>query len=99
MLDWAPTWTVGERIRKAREDSRLRQADLAARLHVARATVANWENNSARPHWLIMREVATVTHVPMWWLLGLDGPPEQGDDGLMCIADEACSAWRPAWAA
>lgn len=71
-------WTIGERIRKAREDRGWTQGDLAGELHVDRSTVAGWERNSHRPSYIAMRAIADITGVPQWWLEGNDTPPSGG---------------------
>lgn len=71
---WAPTWTVGERIRKAREDQGWHQSDLAVKLHVSRATIAAWEGNINRPNWVTFKTLAELTDTPQWWLQGSEGP-------------------------
>jgi transcriptional regulator with XRE-family HTH domain len=63
-----PTWTLGDRLRKAREAAGLRQDDLAPMLHVARATLASWENNKHMPSYLAVLKWAEVTGVPVEWL-------------------------------
>ena len=65
-----PTWTVADRIRKAREVAGLDQIELAERLYVARSTVSTWENNPTTiPHRLKIDKIAEVTGVPASWLL------------------------------
>lgn len=63
-----PTWTLGDRLRKAREAADLRQEDLAPHLHVARATVASWENDKHAPSYLAIMKWAELTDVPLDWL-------------------------------
>lgn len=71
-------WTIGERIRKAREDRGWTQADLAGELQVDRSTIAGWENNSHRPTFIAFRAIADVTGKEHWWLQGHDSPPPEG---------------------
>ena len=63
-----PTWTVGDRLRKAREAAGLRQVDLCTQLHVARATIAGWENDQHKPTFLAIERWAQITGVPVNWL-------------------------------
>ena len=44
-----PTFTLGEMIRKAREDMGWEQQGLADRLHCGRSTVAEWERTAVQP--------------------------------------------------
>jgi transcriptional regulator with XRE-family HTH domain len=71
-------WTVGERIRKAREDMGWKQSDLAAELRVDRSTIAGWENNSHTPSYIAIKAVSDVTDKPSWWIEGHDTPPSGG---------------------
>lgn len=65
-----PTWTVADRIRKAREVAGLDQVELAERLYVARSTVSTWENSSTTvPHRLKIERIAQVCGVSASWLL------------------------------
>lgn len=50
--------TVGERLRKARERLRKRQADIAAELDCTQPTVAAWEADDALPRTADVRAVA-----------------------------------------
>lgn len=81
-LEWSPTWSVGERIRKAREDRGWLQSDLAVHLHVGRATIAAWEGNVNRPNWATFRLLAEATGTPQWWLEGYDVQPTGGVPSL-----------------
>lgn len=76
--EWSPTWSVGERIRKAREDRGWLQTDLAIHMHVSRTTIAAWESNTNRPNWATFKTLAETTGAPQWWLEGLDAPPSGG---------------------
>lgn len=71
-------WSIGERIRKAREDIGWLQKDLADELHVDRSTIAGWENNIHPPSFLATRAIAELTGKPQWWLQGHDERPPEG---------------------
>lgn len=66
---WVPEWTLGDRLRKAREVAGLEQGELAGRMGVARGTVHNYESDATtkvkRPY---LREWAHVTGVSLHWL-------------------------------
>ena len=70
-----PEWTVGDRLRKARELLGLDQGPFAARIGVSRGTVSNYERGSTeryKPN--VMNAWAAHTGVPVEWL-------EHGDAG------------------
>lgn len=70
-----PTWTLGERLRKAREDAGLSQHELADRIGIHFNSVSAYEHNKqGKPKRLVVREWARVTDVPEWWLWGPDAP-------------------------
>lgn len=63
-----PVWTLGDRIRKAREHAGLKQSDLAPHVYKSRTTIAGWENGQHAPSPLELRAIATATGVPVDWL-------------------------------
>lgn len=66
-----PTWTLGDRIRKARETAGYAsQAELATAAGISRATVSNAENGRHTPHPLALRAIADACSVPLSWLVG-----------------------------
>lgn len=73
-----PVWTLGELIRKAREDMGWKQSDLAMRLRVGRATIASWENNVNRPNFASLRLLADLTDYPVHFFTGGDDDPVNG---------------------
>jgi transcriptional regulator with XRE-family HTH domain len=63
-----PEWTMGDRLRKAREDAGLSQTELATRMGVSRQTVSNAEVGAREPLPITMRAWAQETSVPVEWL-------------------------------
>lgn len=63
-----PEWTMGDRLRKAREDAGLSQAELADRIGISRNTVGNAEIGDRTPLLVTLRAWADVTSVPVEWL-------------------------------
>lgn len=63
-----PVWTLGDRLRKAREDAGLSQAELAALLEVSRNTIGNAELGERVPLPITMRAWSLATGVPLEWL-------------------------------
>jgi len=74
-----PEWTLGERIRKARDFAGLDQAELAALVDATRTTVSNWETGATSPNQRKVRRVAMVTGVAVDWLRDGHGPFWGGD--------------------
>jgi len=71
-----PTWTLSDRLRKAREYAGLEQLDLAERLGASRGTVSNYERGSnirpLKPY--LLEKWAAECGVDLAWLIGDDGP-------------------------
>lgn len=65
-----PTFTLRERLAKAREHAGLTRDQMAERLSVTERTVRNWENGSTKVTTPIVLAYAAVTSVPVWWLDG-----------------------------
>lgn len=68
-----PTWTLGDRIRKARILRGMDQRQFADALGVKAGTLAGWETDRQRPRNLveIARKIQQITEVPASWILGL----------------------------
>lgn len=64
-----PTWTVGDRMWKARRNAGLEQADVANELGVSRALVSRWERDQSDPGVLKLQAFAELTGVPVGWLI------------------------------
>lgn len=63
-----PRFTLGDRLRKAREHAGLNQGELAQILGVARNTVNRSENGFSVPMRVVRRRWAEVTGVSLQWL-------------------------------
>lgn len=76
-----PTFTIYDRLRKAREVSGLDQAALADAIGVTRASVSAYETGRvAKPRKIVLNAWALATGVPVQWLeTGV--APVPGDDG------------------
>lgn len=78
-----PVWTLGDRLRKAREDAGLSQAELAAAISVSRNTVGNAELGERVPLAITLRAWSEVTGVPLEWLrTGEVAPPPRARGGV-----------------
>lgn len=62
-----PTWTLQDRIRKAREHAGLKQEELAQKLETTRQTLGRWENGSHTPTEKNLQALAEATGVPIEW--------------------------------
>jgi transcriptional regulator with XRE-family HTH domain len=68
----APTWTTGDRLRKARISAGIESRDMADRLGVSRNTITNWEGDKTTPSLASLRVFAEETGIDLAWLLGLE---------------------------
>ena len=66
-LNQNPNWTLHERLRRARLLAGLEQADVAAALGVARATVSTWETGRTEPSATSFMKFAQITGQPLDW--------------------------------
>jgi len=72
--DRIPTFSLGERIRKARKDhGNASQESFAAELGVDRKTLNNWENARHKPSRGDLMLISSVSDVSFAWLLGDEG--------------------------
>lgn len=81
-----PTWTFGDRIRKARIDvADMNQRDFAAAISATEGSLATWETGRAKPRDIVAvaKRVEMATRIPASWLLGIDdgAPSPGGPDG------------------
>lgn len=63
-----PTFTVADRLRKARTTTGLDQADFAADLGISRGTVNNYETGRTEPNRAMLAKWAMRCAVPPEWL-------------------------------
>ena len=80
-----PEWTLGDRLRKSREDAGLSQAQLAEALAVSRNTIGNAETGARRPLPITIRAWADATGVPLPWLLTGEAPRDYTPGGLTLL--------------
>ena len=82
-----PEWTIGDRMRKARELTGLDQAHFAEELGVSRAAVSAIEVGRNRPRRITLRAWALATGVPFTWLETGQAPAGPGPDGMCAARD------------
>lgn len=76
-----PTWTVGDRCRKAREDRGYGSAEFATLIGVSRNTIGNVESGRVQPRKIVLNAWALVTGVPLEWLRDGTVPTTDGNGG------------------
>ena len=89
-----PEWTMGDRLRKAREELGLSQKDMAATLGVARNTIGNYELGATEPSAATLRAWARACQVPAEWLAWGYTPGDQKPPGYRSTS--GTSRFRPA---
>ena len=65
-----PQWTLGDRLRKAREHAGLKQAELAGEIGIGRSSIVNYEMDRAEPSRPVLLAWAMRTGVSYEWLTG-----------------------------
>lgn len=66
-----PQFTLGDRLRKAREYSGMEMQDLAAEIDIHRQTVARYESGQATPKRHVVLSWSLVTGVDLDWIQGV----------------------------
>jgi transcriptional regulator with XRE-family HTH domain len=67
-----PTWTLGDRIRKARRDAGLTAEQMAATVGVSAKTLTRWENDETAPRVDDLVRISAACQVPTFWLVEAD---------------------------
>lgn len=78
---YVPTWTLTDRLRKARESAGLDQRGLSVRLGIGHATVGNYERGVTMPKRPLLLAWAMATGVDMEWLAGNGTDPATSEGG------------------
>lgn len=65
-----PEWTLGDRMKKAREHAGLSQGELAARIGISMSSVSRYEVDKTAPGRPVLLSWALCTGVSLEWLLG-----------------------------
>lgn len=82
--------TFGDRLAAAREAAGMTQSQLARRLGVKKATIADWENDLSEPRANRLSMMAGMINVSIMWLLtgegeGMDAPFAEGEASLELV--------------
>ncbi|MFD2840113.1 helix-turn-helix domain-containing protein [Populibacterium corticicola] len=76
-----PQFTMGDRLRKAREQAGLESSEFADEIGVSRNTITNYERDKVAPRKIVLKAWALRTGVPIQWLeTGI--APSPNPDGL-----------------
>lgn len=86
-----PVWSLGDRLRKAREAAGFGQQEFAERTSLARATISAAENGRRVPSRANLRLWAVAAGVPYEWLVTGEAPAEVAE-----VAEDAEDADAPA---
>lgn len=79
-LGFIPSFTVGDRLRKAREHTGLSHSEFADEIGVSRNTVTNYERGHVSPRAIVLKMWAMRTGVPLVWLETGEAP-RPSDEG------------------
>ena len=76
-----PTWTVADRVRKARESAGMKQNELAEKVGMSRGGIARIEQGKGEPRRTTLIAVSFATGVDLTWLETGETPAENGPGG------------------
>jgi transcriptional regulator with XRE-family HTH domain len=83
-----PTWSFGDRVRKARDLTGLNQKEFAAAIGASEGSIATWETDRAKPRDIVQvaKRIEMLTRIPAEWTLGIDRsstPPGGGAESRL----------------
>lgn len=76
---FVPEFTLGDRLRRAREACGMTQAELAGTIGISQRSISNYEADVTVPNLLVIRTWASTTQVNLPWLAY--GDAGAGDPG------------------
>lgn len=76
-----PTWTMGDRLAKARRDTGMSTREFADALGVSAKTINNYEAGTHAPRRIVINAWSLATGVPTGWLLTGTIPSSREADG------------------
>ena len=71
--------SIGDRIKQARKNHGLSQADLARRVGVSQPAIANWESGMHDPRRLVLAKLAEILETPLDWFAAGDRSAVESD--------------------
>ena len=81
-----PAWTIGDRLRKARETTGLTTGAFAEQVGVTQKTISDAENDKRGvPRRILLNAYAMRTRVPVEWLLYGENPSDTPPDSRTCV--------------
>lgn len=84
-----PTWTLADRLTKAREHAGLKQEELAELIEVSARTIGKYERGQSTPKRSTLMAWAIATNVPPRWLAeGVGAPGEVVVSPTIWMGDE-----------
>ena len=86
-------WTIGDRLRIARESVTERQKDFAEISGIARGTISRYENDATRPKVVYVRQWALATGYSFEWLM-TGTIPGHNPDGSPPVTGPATRGYR-----
>ncbi len=97
-----PVWTLGDRIRKARTITGMKQAEFATRIGTKEGSLAAWETDRSQPRNIVAvaKRIEALTRIPATWILGLtETPPPnpEGPDGGATLPRKDSNLQPPGW--
>ena len=83
-----PQFTMGDRLRKAREMAGVESGEFADQIGVSRNTVTNYERDKVAPRKIVLNAWALRTGVPLSWLqTGIAASPSPDGEEKAAISD------------
>lgn len=90
-----PAWTLGDRLRKAREAAGLSQGDLSTAIDVSRRAISNYELGNYQPKRPVILSWAMCCGVDVAWLRDGITPANSPDDPTALTASGAGEQAKP----
>jgi transcriptional regulator with XRE-family HTH domain len=79
-----PTWTFGDKIRKARDISGLGQREFAEQIGITASSLAAYETGRSNPRFgdapTLAKKIQVLVGIPYEWFLVDDSPAPDGDN-------------------
>jgi transcriptional regulator with XRE-family HTH domain len=79
-----PTFTLGDRLAKARDTAGIKSQEMAKLLDVSRTTVSNYESGRTVPTVTIVQRWSEITGVPASWII------EEPERNTQAFSQSAC---------